>query len=140
MALSSISKVTHFATSLVLALAQAQRIINMASKYASIGVVDYINLGLIISTSNTLVACMYITGDFSAAPEEYAMEEEALAELVKMAKSKNHTNHNQNKKAHRNGIKKVKTQRHPSLKGVCPKFLRNQRFAKKGSAAALKKD
>lgn len=44
------------------------------------------------------------------------------------------------KKAHRNGIKKVKTQRHPSLKGVCPKFLRNQRFAKKGSAAALKKD
>ncbi|KAF8931701.1 ribosomal L29e protein family-domain-containing protein [Linnemannia elongata] len=57
-----------------------------------------------------------------------------------MAKSKNHTNHNQNKKAHRNGIKKVKTQRHPSLKGVCPKFIRNQRFAKKGSAAALKKD
>lgn len=44
------------------------------------------------------------------------------------------------KKAHRNGIKKVKTQRHPSLKGVCPKFIRNQRFAKKGSAAALKKD
>ncbi|KAF9340259.1 60S ribosomal protein L29 [Linnemannia elongata] len=42
--------------------------------------------------------------------------------------------------AHRNGIKKVKTQRHPSLKGVCPKFIRNQRFAKKGSAAALKKD
>ncbi|KAF8941293.1 60S ribosomal protein L29 [Dissophora ornata] len=45
-----------------------------------------------------------------------------------------------NKKAHRNGIKKVKTQRHPSLKGVCPKSIRNQRFAKKGSAAALKKN
>lgn len=44
------------------------------------------------------------------------------------------------KKAHRNGIKKPKSQRHPSLKGVCPKFLRNQRFAKKGSAAALKKE
>ncbi|KAG0047640.1 60S ribosomal protein L29 [Gryganskiella cystojenkinii] len=55
-----------------------------------------------------------------------------------MAKSKNHTNHNQNKKAHRNGIKKVKSQRHPNLKGVCPKFVRNQRFAKKGSADALK--
>ncbi|KAI8604893.1 ribosomal L29e protein family-domain-containing protein [Dissophora ornata] len=57
-----------------------------------------------------------------------------------MSKSKNHTNHNQNKKAHRNGLKKVKTQRHPSLKGVCPKFVRNQRFAKKGSAAALKQE
>jgi len=42
------------------------------------------------------------------------------------------------KKAHRNGIKKVKSQRHPNLKGVCPKFIRNQRFAKKGSADALK--
>ncbi|KAJ1805287.1 60S ribosomal protein L29 [Coemansia sp. RSA 2523] len=53
--------------------------------------------------------------------------------LVKMAKSKNHTNHNQNKKAHRNGIKKPKSHRHPSLKGVDPKFLRNQRFAKRGT-------
>ncbi|KAI9104841.1 putative RPL29-60S large subunit ribosomal protein [Phlyctochytrium arcticum] len=56
-----------------------------------------------------------------------------------MAKSKNHTNHNQNAKAHRNGIKKPKANRHPSLRGVDPKFLRNQRFAKKGNAAALKK-
>ncbi|RIB22311.1 ribosomal protein L29 component of cytosolic 80S ribosome and 60S large subunit, partial [Gigaspora rosea] len=47
------------------------------------------------------------------------------------AKSKNHTNHNQNRKAHRNGIKKPKTYRYPSLKGVDPKFLRNQRYAKK---------
>ena len=53
-----------------------------------------------------------------------------------MAKSKNHTNHNQNKKAHRNGIKRVKSQRYPSTKGVCPKFLRNQRFARKGNATA----
>ncbi|TPX62506.1 hypothetical protein SpCBS45565_g06991 [Spizellomyces sp. 'palustris'] len=51
----------------------------------------------------------------------------------------NHTNHNQNRKAHRNGIKKPKANRHPSLRGVDPKFLRNQRFAKKGSLAALKK-
>ncbi|KAJ1830229.1 60S ribosomal protein L29 [Coemansia sp. RSA 2706] len=50
-----------------------------------------------------------------------------------MAKSKNHTNHNQNKKAHRNGIKKPKSHRYPSLKGVDPKFLRNQRFAKRGT-------
>uniref|UniRef100_A0A1I7XRM5 60S ribosomal protein L29 n=1 Tax=Heterorhabditis bacteriophora TaxID=37862 RepID=A0A1I7XRM5_HETBA len=48
-----------------------------------------------------------------------------------MAKSKNHTNHNQNRKAHRNGIKKPKKQRFMSMKGVDPKFLKNLRFAKK---------
>ncbi|CAO1613213.1 unnamed protein product [Sympodiomycopsis kandeliae] len=47
-----------------------------------------------------------------------------------MAKSKNHTNHNQSRKAHRNGIKKPKSNRYPSLKGVDPKFVRNQRYAK----------
>lgn len=31
-----------------------------------------------------------------------------------MAKSKNHTNHNQIKKAHRNGIKRVKTHKYRS--------------------------
>ena len=46
-----------------------------------------------------------------------------------MAKSKNHTNHNQNKKAHKNGIKKPKRERYLSLKGVDPKFLRNRRRA-----------
>lgn len=45
------------------------------------------------------------------------------------SKSKNHTNHNQNKKAHRNGIKKPKTQKHPSMKGVDPKFRRNLKYA-----------
>ncbi|OWR52463.1 60S ribosomal protein L29 [Danaus plexippus plexippus] len=35
-----------------------------------------------------------------------------------MAKSKNHTNHNQNRKAHRNGIKKPKKFRHESTLGV----------------------
>jgi hypothetical protein len=35
-----------------------------------------------------------------------------------MAKSKNHTNHNQNYKAHRNGIKKPKRVRWISTKGV----------------------
>uniref|UniRef100_A0A8C6QX85 60S ribosomal protein L29 n=1 Tax=Nannospalax galili TaxID=1026970 RepID=A0A8C6QX85_NANGA len=41
-----------------------------------------------------------------------------------MAKSKNHTTHNQN------GIKKPRS-RYESLKGVDPKFLRNMCFAKK---------
>lgn len=50
-----------------------------------------------------------------------------------MAKSKNHTNHNQNKKNHRNGIKRPKGQRYPSLRGVDQKFLRNQRYAKKAN-------
>jgi len=48
-----------------------------------------------------------------------------------MAKSKNHTNHNQNRKAHRNGIKKPKHERYSSQRGVDQKFLRNQRFARR---------
>ena len=43
-----------------------------------------------------------------------------------MAKSKNHTAHNQTNKNHRNGIKKPKQQRYRSTEGVDPKFLRNQ--------------
>lgn len=35
-----------------------------------------------------------------------------------MAKSKNHTAHNQSKKAHRNGIKKPKQHKYKSRKGV----------------------
>jgi len=53
-----------------------------------------------------------------------------------MAKSKNHTNHNQNKKAHRNGIKKPKKAKYESLKGCDSTFVRNMRFAKKGNRAA----
>jgi len=48
-----------------------------------------------------------------------------------MAKSKNHTTHNQGHKNHRNGIKKPKRKVARSLEGVDPKFLKNQRFAKK---------
>ncbi|CAL8991260.1 unnamed protein product [Prunus brigantina] len=48
-----------------------------------------------------------------------------------MAKSKNHTAHNQSRKAHRNGIKKPQRHRHTSTKGMDPKFLRNQRYARK---------
>ncbi|VVC36703.1 Ribosomal protein L29e [Cinara cedri] len=50
-----------------------------------------------------------------------------------MAKSKNHTNHNQNRKDHRNGIKRPKKFRHESRRGVCQKFLRNQKYALKGN-------
>ncbi|KAI5959692.1 hypothetical protein KGF57_002029 [Candida theae] len=63
-----------------------------------------------------------------------------LAKRAKaMAKSKNHTNHNQNKKAHKNGIKKPKTYKYPSLKGVDAKFRRNHRYALHGTAKALAK-
>ncbi|XP_068663716.1 large ribosomal subunit protein eL29z-like [Aristolochia californica] len=48
-----------------------------------------------------------------------------------MAKSKNHTAHNQSYKAHKNGIKKARKHRHTSTKGMDPKFLRNQRYARK---------
>ncbi|XP_075850064.1 large ribosomal subunit protein eL29-like [Microcebus murinus] len=56
-----------------------------------------------------------------------------------MAKSKNHTTHNQSQKWHRNGIKKPLSQRYESLKGVNPKVLRNMRFAKKHNKKGLKK-
>nr|XP_034378911.1 60S ribosomal protein L29-like [Arvicanthis niloticus] len=55
-----------------------------------------------------------------------------------MAKSKNHTTYNQSRKWHRNGIKKPRSQRYESLKGVDPKFLRNVRFAKKHNKKGLK--
>ncbi|KAK7817289.1 hypothetical protein U0070_004426 [Myodes glareolus] len=56
-----------------------------------------------------------------------------------MAKSKNHTTHNQSRKWHRNGIKKPRSQRYESLKGVDPKFLRHMRFTKKHNKKGLKK-
>uniref|UniRef100_A0A670Z913 60S ribosomal protein L29 n=1 Tax=Pseudonaja textilis TaxID=8673 RepID=A0A670Z913_PSETE len=48
-----------------------------------------------------------------------------------IARSKNHTTRNQSQKWHRNGIKKPKSHKYESLKGVGSKFLRNMRFAKK---------
>ena len=56
-----------------------------------------------------------------------------------MAKSKNHTAHNQTSKQHRNGIKKPKRQRYTSTQGMDPKFLRNQRRATKMKIASGKK-
>ncbi|GES60293.1 60S ribosomal protein L29 [Aspergillus terreus] len=82
-----------------------------------------------------------------------------------MAKSKNASQHHNSQKAHRNGcvlpifptllysrdsmkedvawlgygaIKKPKTHRYPSLKGVDPKFRRNHRHALHGTMKALK--
>ena len=55
-----------------------------------------------------------------------------------MAKSKNHTNHNQNKKDHRNGIKRPQSQRFPSLTGVDPKYVRNLKFTKHHNHVARK--
>mmetsp|Transcript_52581 Transcript_52581/g.96910 ORF Transcript_52581/g.96910 Transcript_52581/m.96910 type:complete len:108 (+) Transcript_52581:105-428(+) len=49
-----------------------------------------------------------------------------------MAKSKNHTNHNQIYKNHRNGIKKTRRPRKMSMSGMNCKFVRNQAFAKRG--------
>ncbi|CAH0490159.1 unnamed protein product [Peronospora farinosa] len=48
-----------------------------------------------------------------------------------MVKQKNHTARNNTVKAHRNGIKKPKNHRFHSTRGLDPKFLRNQHWAKK---------
>lgn len=53
-----------------------------------------------------------------------------------MAKSKNHTNHNQTKKAHKNGIHKPKRERFMSLKGMDPNYVRNLRYSKKNNKIA----
>jgi large subunit ribosomal protein L29e len=44
---------------------------------------------------------------------------------------KNTCAHNNTHKAHANGIKKAGRNRYVSCKGMDPKFLRNQKFAKK---------
>ena len=60
-----------------------------------------------------------------------------------MAKSTNHTAHNQSYKNHRNGIKKpmrLRKGQTRTLKGMDPKFLRNQRFAKKWNGKGRSED
>ncbi|KAB7495291.1 60S ribosomal protein L29 [Armadillidium nasatum] len=55
-----------------------------------------------------------------------------------MAKSKNHTNHNQNRKAHRNGIKRPRRFKRITMKGyVDPKFLRNLRYSRKNNKKGM---
>eukprot|EP00526_Cylindrotheca_closterium_P026104 CAMPEP_0113632626 /NCGR_PEP_ID=MMETSP0017_2-20120614/16964_1 /TAXON_ID=2856 /ORGANISM="Cylindrotheca closterium" /LENGTH=59 /DNA_ID=CAMNT_0000543201 /DNA_START=54 /DNA_END=233 /DNA_ORIENTATION=- /assembly_acc=CAM_ASM_000147 len=48
-----------------------------------------------------------------------------------MVKQKNTCAHNNTHKAHANGIKKAKRSKFVSTRGMDPKFLRNQKFAKK---------
>ena len=55
-----------------------------------------------------------------------------------MVKQKNHTARNQTFKAHRNGIKRPKKQRFRSTKGMDPKFVRNQRWAKRNNRKGQK--
>ena len=54
-----------------------------------------------------------------------------------MVKQKNHTNANQTYKNHRNGIKKPIRNKYMSTKGVDPKFLRNKKYALRGTKKAL---
>lgn len=56
-----------------------------------------------------------------------------------MAKSKNHTNHNQNFKHHKNGIKPVADHRYPNQKCVNQTYLKNKRRAMKFDPS-IKKD
>ena len=51
-----------------------------------------------------------------------------------MTKSKNTCAHNNTAKEYRNGIKKAPRQKYVAQGGMDPKFLRNQRFAKKYNA------
>lgn len=46
-----------------------------------------------------------------------------------MAKSKNHSTHNQNHKNHRNGIKRPQRNKYASLTAVNAKYLRNRKRA-----------
>lgn len=48
-----------------------------------------------------------------------------------MAKSKNHTNHNQSYKNHRNGIKQVAKNKYGHSRGISQVLLRNNRRARK---------
>ena len=54
-----------------------------------------------------------------------------------MAKSQNHTNHNQGFKLHRNGIKKPKARLHKDTNGMDHKYLRNLHRVRKGHLRAL---
>ncbi|KAF4816996.1 Peroxisomal adenine nucleotide transporter 1 [Colletotrichum siamense] len=67
-----------------------------------------------------------------------AKQLQKIAQTAAAAESKNSSQHNQSRKAHRNGIKKPKTSRYPSLKGTDPKFRRNHRHALHGTMKALK--
>ena len=62
-----------------------------------------------------------------------------LKKLNTMAKSKNHTAHNQTKKQHRLGIKREAKQRYANLTGVDAKYLRNRRFSVNRNLAEIRR-
>uniref|UniRef100_A0A8C6VCR3 60S ribosomal protein L29 n=1 Tax=Naja naja TaxID=35670 RepID=A0A8C6VCR3_NAJNA len=68
-----------------------------------------VGIGRFSGTGNFSLLCVYY-----AQGSVWSVIELSLA----MAKSKNHTTHNQSRKWHRNGIKKPRSQRYESLKGV----------------------
>ncbi|CAM9705370.1 unnamed protein product [Sphacelaria rigidula] len=53
---------------------------------------------------------------------------------------KHHTGRNATFKDHANGIKKAPNHKFKSMKGMDPKFLRNQRFAKKYNGTKRSKE
>lgn len=56
-----------------------------------------------------------------------------------MAKRTNHTNHNQNRKDHRNGIKKPRKHALIDTPGVNIKMLRNVHYSRLGNKTAASK-
>ncbi|KAJ6233252.1 beige/beach-related [Anaeramoeba flamelloides] len=54
----------------------------------------------------------------------------------RMTKRRNHSNHNQNRKHHRNGIKKPKRQKNRSKKGMFLPYVKNMKFVRKGTLKA----
>uniref|UniRef100_A0A452YXA4 60S ribosomal protein L29 n=5 Tax=Triticinae TaxID=1648030 RepID=A0A452YXA4_AEGTS len=90
----------------------------------------YIKPGIEVTPSSETLALL------PPPPNPSAPQEEPQQKGSEMAKSKNHTAHNQSYKAHRNGIKKPKRQRQASTKGMDPKFLRNLRYSRKHNVKA----
>ena len=55
-----------------------------------------------------------------------------------MVKSKNHTNHNQSAKNHKNGIKRIMRTRYRSSKGMNQVYLKNRRRARRFDPSIMK--
>ncbi|KAL0914119.1 hypothetical protein M5K25_017625 [Dendrobium thyrsiflorum] len=68
---------------------------------------------------------MVVGGTIVSKRQSYFSGSHGNSSLVwrRMAKSKNHTAHNQSHKAHKNGIKKPKRHRHTSTRGVWRNYL-----------------
>lgn len=78
---------------------------------------------------NSLVYFHYYPIRFS--PLFHVVSRTLLLEILILPQQKNTCAHNKTHKAHANGIKKAKRTKYVSTRGMDPKFLRNQKFAKK---------